>query len=141
MHAADGTETRVVEPNQVDALDDYRLAVPEFLQVTTRDGFLMEAMLIKPPDFDPSQQYPVLQHTYAGPHAQQVRNAWGGSAQMFYQLLAQQGIIVWIMDNRTASGKGAVSTWPVYQRFGELELQDIEDGVSWLKQQPDFLTA
>ncbi len=136
VHAADGTETRVVEPNQVDALDDYRLAVPEFLQVTTRDGFLMEAMLIKPPGFDPSQQYPVLQHTYAGPHAQQVRNAWGGSAQMFYQLLAQQGVIVWVMDNRTASGKGAVSTWPVYQRFGELELQDIEDGVSWLKQQP-----
>ncbi|MDE0828593.1 MAG: S9 family peptidase [Vicinamibacterales bacterium] len=136
VHAADGTETRVVEPNQVETLDDYRLAVPEFLQVTTRDGFLMEAMLIKPPDFDPSQQYPVLQHTYAGPHAQQVRNAWGGSAQMFYQLLAQHGIIVWIMDNRTASGKGAVSTWPVYQRFGELELQDIEDGVSWLKQQP-----
>ena len=136
VHAADGTETRVVEPNQVKTLDDYRLAIPEFLQVTARDGFLMEAMLIKPPDFDPSQQYPVLQHTYAGPHAQQVRNAWGGSAQMFYQLLAQHGIIVWIMDNRTASGKGAVSTWPVYQRFGELELQDIEDGVSWLKQQP-----
>ena len=136
VHAADGTETRVVEPNQVETLDDYRLAVPEFLQVTARDGFLMEAMLIKPPDFDPSQQYPVLQHTYAGPHAQQVRNAWGGSAQMFYQLLAQRGIIVWVMDNRTASGKGAVSTWPVYQRFGELELQDIEDGVSWLKQQP-----
>jgi dipeptidyl-peptidase-4 len=136
VHAADGTETRVVEPNQVETLDDYGLAVPEFLQVMTRDGFLMEAMLIKPPDFDPSQRYPVFQHTYAGPHAQQVRNAWGGSAQMFYQLLAQRGIIVWVMDNRTASGKGAVSTWPVYQRFGELELQDIEDGVSWLKQQP-----
>ena len=135
VHAADGTETRVVDENIVESLDDYRLAVPEFLQVTTRDGFVMEAMMIKPPDFDPSLRYPVFQHTYAGPHAQQVQNRWGGSAQMFYQLLAQQGIIVWVMDNRTASGKGAVSTWPVYQNFGELELRDIEDGVAWLKTQ------
>ncbi|SVD42723.1 uncharacterized protein METZ01_LOCUS395577, partial [marine metagenome] len=82
-----------------------------------------------------SLRYPVFQHTYAGPHAQQVQNRWGGSAQMFYQLLAQQGIIVWVMDNRTASGKGAVSTWPVYQNFGELELRDIEDGLAWLKTQ------
>ena len=136
VHAADGTETRVVAANPVTTLTDYQLSIPEFLQVTTRDGFVMEAMMIKPPDFDPSRRYPVLQHTYGGPHAQQVRNAWGGTATMFYQLLAQRGVIVWVLDNRTASGKGAVSTWPVYQRFGELELQDIEDGVTWLTQQP-----
>ena len=136
VHASDGTETRVVAENQVTALAGYRLSTPEFLQVTARDGFVMEAMMIKPPDFDPSRRYPVLQHTYGGPHAQQVTNAWAGSAGMFYQLLAQHGVIVWIMDNRTASGKGAVSTWPVYQRFGELELEDIEDGIAWLTQQP-----
>jgi dipeptidyl-peptidase-4 len=136
VHAADGTETRVVAENHVTALADYRLSTPEFLQVTTRDGFVMEAMMIKPPDFDPSRRYPVFQHTYGGPHAQQVRDAWGGSATMFYQLLAQHGVIVWVMDNRTASGKGAVSTWPVYQKFGEVELRDIEDGVEWLTQQP-----
>jgi dipeptidyl-peptidase-4 len=55
---------------------------------------------------------------------------------MFHQLLAQEGLIVWIVDNRSASGKGVESQWPVYGRLGELELQDIEDGVTWLKQQP-----
>ena len=75
----------------------------------TRDGFVMEAMMIKPPDFDPSRRYPVYQFTYGGPHTQQVRNAWGGSQYMYHQLLAQKGIIVWICDNRTASGKGAES--------------------------------
>ena len=136
VHEADGTEVLVVASNDVPALSEYRLATPEFLQVTSRDGFVMEAMMIKPPDFDPSRRYPVFQHTYGGPHAQQVRNAWGGSATLFYQLLAQHGVIVWVMDNRTASGKGAVSTWPVYQNFGELELRDIEDGIAWLKEQP-----
>ena len=136
VHAADGTETRVVTENRIAALADYRLSTPKFLQVTARDGFVMEAMMITPPDFDPSRRYPVFQHTYGGPHAQQVRNAWGGSATMFYQLLAQRGVIVWVMDNRTASGKGAVSAWPVYQHFGESELRDIEDGVAWLRRQP-----
>jgi dipeptidyl-peptidase-4 len=55
---------------------------------------------------------------------------------MYHQLLAQSGIIVWICDNRTASGKGTESVWPVYKRLGEVELNDIEDGVAWLKRQP-----
>ena len=55
---------------------------------------------------------------------------------MFHQMLAQHGVVVWMLDNRSASGKGAESQWPVYGRLGELELQDLEDGVTWLKQQP-----
>jgi dipeptidyl-peptidase-4 len=136
LHAGDGTELRVLEENKVAALGDYRLSQPEFRQVKTRDGFVMEAMLIKPPDFDASRRYPVYQFIYGGPHIQQVKNAWGGSQYMYHQLLAQQGIIVWICDNRTASGKGSESVWPLYKNFGESELRDIEDGVAWLKEQP-----
>jgi dipeptidyl-peptidase-4 len=136
LHHADGREVRVVDENKVAALGEFRLSKPEFLQVKTRDGFLMEAMMIKPPNFDPSRRYPVYQHTYGGPHAPQVRNGWGGSTYMYHQLLAQKGIIVWVCDNRSASGKGMESTWPVYRNLGELELRDIEDGIAWLKSQP-----
>jgi len=136
IHAADGTERLVVDANQDTPLRDYRVATPEFIQVTNRDGFVMEAMMIKPPDFDPTRRYPVYQHVYGGPHTQRVRNAWSGSTYLFWQLLAQRGVIVWVLDNSTASGKGAVSTWPVYQNFGELELRDIEDGIAWLGEQP-----
>jgi dipeptidyl-peptidase-4 len=136
LHRADGQEVRVVDANPVPALQEYRLSKPEFLQVPTRDGFPMEAMLIRPPDFDPARKYPVYQHTYAGPHAPQVKDAWGGQTYLFHQLLAQQGVVVWICDNRTASGKGAESAWPLYKRFGESELRDIEDGVAWLRKQP-----
>ena len=135
LHMVDGTEVRVIHANDAATLREYRLSTPEFLQVTNRNGFVMEAMMIKPPDFEPSHRYPVYQHVYGGPHIQRVRNAWNGSTHMFWQLLAQQGVIVWVMDNSTASGKGAASTWPVYKNFGEIELRDIEDGVTWLKRQ------
>jgi dipeptidyl-peptidase-4 len=136
LHRADGSLVRVIDENSLPALAQYRLSRPEFLQVKTRDGFVMEAMMIKPPDFDPARRYPVYEHIYGGPHAPQVKNVWPGTNGMFHQLLAQSGVIVWILDNRTASGKGAESVWPAYQRFGPLELQDVEDGLAWLKLQP-----
>jgi dipeptidyl-peptidase-4 len=135
LHDADGTEKRVIDWNQVAALAEYALEWPEFLQVTSRDGFVMEAMMIKPRDFDPTRRYPVYQETYAGPGTQSVLNAWRPN-QLFLQLLAQNGVLVWVLDNRSASGKGAESRWPVHGRLGELELQDIEDGVTWLRAQP-----
>jgi dipeptidyl-peptidase-4 len=132
----DGTLERLINENKVEALSQYKLRRPEFLKVKTRDGFEMEAMMIKPPDFDPSKKYPVLQYTYAGPHAPVVGDRWTGSRGMWHQMLAQKGYIIWFCDNRTASGKGLESTWPVYKQMGVLELRDIEDGVSYLKSLP-----
>lgn len=136
LRRADGTLVRVINENKVDALRDYKLSSPEFLKVRTRDGFEMEAMMIKPPDFDPSRKYPVFQFTYSGPHAPSVANRWGGNRGMWFQLLAQKGYIVWVCDNRSASGKGEESVWPVYKRLGELELRDLEDGVNYLHSLP-----
>jgi dipeptidyl-peptidase 4 len=136
LHRNSGAEVRAVDLNPVTALRDYRLSTPEFVQVKTRDGFVMEGMLIKPPDFNPNRRYPVYQFTYAGPGASQVKNQWGGREYMFHQLLAQHGVVVWVLDNRSASGKGVESQWPVYGRLGEIELQDLEDGVAWLKTLP-----
>jgi dipeptidyl-peptidase-4 len=132
LHRNDGNRLRVVDANDVPLLREYRSSKPELVQVKTRDGFVMEALLIKPPDFDPSKRYPVYEHTYSGPHAQQVKNSWSRDYP-FHQYLASRGIIVWICDNRTASGKGAESMWPVYKNFGELELRDLEDGLKWLE--------
>ena len=136
LRASDGEELAVLGASDTSALTDHRLSSPEFLEVTNRDGFVMNAMMLKPTGFDPTVRYPVYQHVYGGPHIQRVRNAWGGQTYLFWQLLAQRGVVVWVLDGSTASGKGAVSTWPVYQNFGPLELRDLEDGVSWLAEQP-----
>jgi len=136
LFKSDGTPERTINENKVEILKQYRLGKPEFLNVKTRDGFVMEAMMLKPAEFDASRKYPVMSFTYSGPHAPQVRNAWGGATLMWYQMLAQKGYIIWVCDNRSASGKGAESEWGIHKRFGELELQDLEDGVSYLKSLP-----
>ncbi len=136
LYDSAGTLVRVIDENKVDALKQYKLGKVEFVNVQTRDGFTMEAMMIKPPDFDPKKKYPVWSYTYSGPQAPQVRNAWGGPVYLWHQMLAQKGYIIWMCDNRTASNKGVGSAWPLYKNFGELELRDLEDGFAWLKSQP-----
>jgi dipeptidyl-peptidase-4 len=138
VHLMDSTGQRVrtIYNAPIERLHDLRLGRPELLQVPSRDGFMMEAILITPPDFNPSKRYPVLVHIYGGPHTQRVKNAWGGRTYLWHQMLAQKGYLIWICDNRSASGKGAQSTWPIYKNFGKLEHRDIEDGVNWLKAKP-----
>ncbi len=136
LYKADGSLARVIDENKVEKLKEYKLSRWEFYKVKTRDGFEMEAQMLKPPDFDPHKKYPVMSYTYSGPHAPSVHDAWSGPAGMWYQMLAEKGYIIWICDNRSASGKGAQSVWPIYEHFGELELRDLEDGVAWLNRQP-----
>ncbi|MBL8148404.1 MAG: S9 family peptidase, partial [Blastocatellia bacterium] len=130
-----GEVVRNIDENRVEALSEFQFSKPEFLKVKTRDGFEMEAVMIKPPNFDPNKKYPVMSHTYSGPGTPRVRDSWGGSDYLWHQMLAQNGYIIWICDNRSASNKGINSAHPVYKNLGELELRDLEDGINWLKQQ------
>ena len=137
LHRADGTVEKVINENIVgELLGSYGVIKPEFMKVRNRDGFEMEAYMIKPPNFNRSKKYPVLTFTYGGPHAPQVRNSWGGSRYMYHQMLAQKGYIIWVIDPRSASGKGEKETWTAYKELGVSEQLDIEDGVKYLKRLP-----
>jgi dipeptidyl-peptidase-4 len=136
LRDSSGKVVRVIEENRVAALGEYRLGAPEFVRVPAHDGFTMEAMMIKPPGFDPSKKYPVLSYTYSGPGAQSVRDSWGRQGYLWLQMIAQRGYIIWICDNRQASAKGVLTAWTSFQNFGGPELRDIEDGVAWLRSQP-----
>ena len=136
-----GVLVRVLAERKAEVLRDYRLGTAQFIRVAARDGFGLNALMIKPPGFEPDKKYPVLCHTYNGPHShqinsQKVRNRWGGTGYLWHQLLAQKGYIIWICDSRTASGKGLSSAWPAYRNLGEVELRDMEDMVDWLQSQP-----
>jgi len=136
LYKSDGTLERIINENKVEVLSKYKLSKPEFLKVKTQDNFELEAMMIKPTGFDTSKKYPVMTFVYSGPHAPQVRNSWGGTTGMWYQMLAQNGYVILVIDNRTASGKGVKSEYGLYKNFGETELKDLEEGVSYLKSLP-----
>ncbi len=131
---ASGRQLRVVDANPAEAWKALELGQVSFQQVKTRDGFPMETMLVKPVGFDPAKKYPVFQTMYGGPGAPEVRDAWNRQMPWF-QFLAQQGYVVWVCDNRSASAKGPASAWGIYRNLGAQELQDQLDGLAWLKAQ------
>ena len=130
--AADGAVQRDLGGGEVPDLARFEISPPELFRIPTADGTELEAMMVRPHGFDPARAYPAWVHVYGGPHAPQVRNAWPGTRGMWFQYLAQQGIVVLVADNRIASGKGVESTWPVYGNFGEQELADLVEAVDWL---------
>ncbi len=135
VSAREGKLLRVISEPNTKNLEPFEFSKPEFLQIKTKDGFALEAMMIRPPKFDPSRKYPVFMPVYGGPLMPTIRNAWGARTYLWHQFLAQNGILVLAVDSRSASGKGAQSAWPAYRNLGEVELRDLEEVVGWLKTQ------
>jgi dipeptidyl-peptidase 4 len=136
LYRADGTRVAAINENKVAELAGYHLSPAEFLTIKSRDGALLNAIMIKPPDFDAKKKYPVLVYTYGGPHVQVIRNAWGGANYLWHELMAQKGYIIFSLDNRGSWGRGHAFETPLHFRLGKQELEDQRDGVAWLKSLP-----
>jgi len=108
----------------------------EFHDLPAGDGATLPAMLLKPASFDPSRKYPVLVHVYGGPHAQMVTRGWMGWRTLWHHMMADQGVLIWVLDNRGAAGRGHGWETPIHRRMGRQELSDQLDGVRWLRAQP-----
>ncbi|MEN6576332.1 MAG: S9 family peptidase [Phycisphaerales bacterium] len=135
LRATDGAKVRTLDTNPVYERQEYRFSPYEQFQIETSDGFLLEAGMVKPPDFDGGKKYPVWFTTYGGPHSPSISDAWQGG-RTWDQMLAQMGVIVFHCDPRPASGKGACSAWTAYRQLGVQELKDIEEAIRWLTSQP-----
>jgi dipeptidyl-peptidase 4 len=135
LYTADGQLVRTIDSNPSHELKRLKFGPRERFQIPARDGFSLEAELILPPDLDSTKKYPVWFKTYGGPHAPSVSDGWDGG-RIWDQALAHEGFVVFLMDPRSASGKGATSTWKAYKHLGVQELEDITDAINWLKQKP-----
>src|SRR5207237_8127183 len=80
-------------------------------------------------------KYPGWVQTYAGPGMPTVRDTWAGG-HVADQHFAAMGLIVFNVDPRSASGKGAKSAWACYKQLGVQELKDLEEAVAWLCKNP-----
>ncbi|MBL9076571.1 MAG: S9 family peptidase [Planctomycetes bacterium] len=123
---------RAIATSKPQLLARHAPVTPRFVQVPTRDGFPMEAVLLEPRDRAAGKPFPVVQFTYSGPHTPRVRDEWGSRDQLWHQLLVQRGYTVFVCDNRSASGKGRRFARACWRQPGQSELQDLEDSVDWL---------
>jgi dipeptidyl-peptidase-4 len=124
----------ISEP-ETEVLKQWDVQTPELFTVPASDGFEMPAMIYKPKDFDLEKKYPVIMYHYGGPSAPTVLDMWNRYT-FFNQILLDKGYLVVTIDNRSATARSKKLENLVYlQMFGPNELNDLMDGVRWLKEQ------
>lgn len=101
-----------------------------FGTLKTSGGEDLHYRITLPENFDAKNKYPVFLFTYGGPHAQVVTNAWGRSID---QYMAQQGFIVFALDNRGSARRGLHFESALYKHMGGVEIEDQLVGVAYLK--------
>lgn len=110
----------------------------EFGTLTAADGVTeLHYSLIRPAGFDANKKYPVVVYVYGGPATQTVTRAWPSRGDaLFNQYLAQQGYVVFSLDNRGTPRRGRDFGGALYGVQGTVEVDDQLRGVEWLKSQP-----
>jgi dipeptidyl-peptidase-4 len=108
----------------------------EIKAIKANDGTDLYTRLIKPSNFDPSKKYPVLVYVYGGPHAQLITNSWLDGASLWMYWMAEQGYLVFTLDNRGSAERGVAFEHAVHRQLGTLELEDQLVGVDYLKSLP-----
>jgi dipeptidyl-peptidase-4 len=137
IRRADGAMVTWLEENKVDGKHPYAPYKADHLRteygtLKAQDGQTLYYSMIKPYKFDAAKRYPVYLSTYGGPHAQHVSRKWGN---YFDQYMAQQGFVVFRLDNRGSSRRERAFTDANYKRLGEVEVQDQLAGVAFLGKQ------
>lgn len=130
-----GKVIRVLNESE-DAWKDLDKPIIEISTLKANDGTDLYYRMIKPKNFDPNKKYPVLVYVYGGPHAQLVTNSWLGGANNFFMFLAQQGFIVWTLDNRGSANRGYAFESAIWHNCGDIEVKDQMVGVNYLKTLP-----
>ena len=85
-----------------------------------------------PYNFNPDKEYPVLVTIYGGPGSQTTTNSWGGFNYMWYQMLAENGIMVVTVDNRGTGARGEVFKKMTYLELGKYETLDYIETAKYL---------
>ncbi len=140
LREADGTRIADLVTDSAPALREYTMSHTEFVTFTTDDGVELNGFFIKPPDFDPAKQYPVIGYGYGNAGSQVVVNRWGtqrGPQQdLWHRYMAQQGYVIFAMDNRTTRGRGKVAKNLTYGHYAKYAVRDQLQGAAYLKSLP-----
>ncbi|WP_306394420.1 S9 family peptidase [Telluria beijingensis] len=137
IRRADGSMVEWIEKNALDDKHPYTRHLDahlptEFGTLKAADGQTLHYSIIKPAGFDANKRYPVFLFTYGGPHSQRVTRAWGN---YFDQYMAQQGFVVFRLDNRGSGRRERQFTDVLHNNLGQHEVEDQVAGIDWLAKQ------
>ncbi|MCC3158319.1 S9 family peptidase [Hymenobacter sp. 15J16-1T3B] len=123
--------------NAPNPISNYRLGQTKVFPIKAADGQTdLYARLITPPGFDPNKKYPAVIYVYGGPHVQLVTDSWLGGGNLWMQMMAEKGYVVFTVDSRGSGNRGLPFEQATFRQLGTQELADQLKGVDYLKSLP-----
>lgn len=111
----------------------------EFFQVDAADGWSLDGYMMRPPGFDATNKYPIINFVYGEPAAQIVLDRWRTS-NMWHLMMAQKGFIISAVDNRgTPAPKGREWRRSVYGNIGPIGAKDQADSLKKICQRWSYI--
>ncbi|MCR5424031.1 MAG: S9 family peptidase [Bacteroidales bacterium] len=118
-------------------MKDYAMPEVKLGTIKAADGATdLYYRLITPPNMEKGKKYPTLVYVYGGPHSQLVTDSWLGGGNLYFLYLAQQGYVVFTVDNRGTDNRGFEFESCTHRHLGEIEMADQMEGVKFLKSLP-----
>ncbi|TDB57354.1 S9 family peptidase [Arundinibacter roseus] len=113
----------------------------EFFTVTTEDGIVSDAWLVKPANFNPAKKYPIVFTVYGEPAGSTVTDRFGtGRNRLYLGDMAKDGYIYASVDNRgTPSPKGSAWRKAIYRNIGTINIRDLAMGAKAMFEKFPFI--
>jgi dipeptidyl aminopeptidase/acylaminoacyl peptidase len=126
VHALENGRLRRLT-HQNDALfAGLQLAATEGFTSKSKDGTVVNGLIVKPASHDPAKLYPMLLRIHGGPNGQ---DDW--SFDFERELFAAQGYVVLAVNYRGSSGRGSAFQKAIYGDWGHKEVIDLLGAVDW----------
>ena len=121
VHAleTDGRLRRLSHQNDA-LIAELRLATTEDFTSKSKDGTVVDGLMIKPSSYEAGKRYPLLLRIHGGPNGQDEH-----SFSFDRELFAANGYVVLAVNYRGSSGRGAAFQKAIYGDWGHKEVMDL----------------
>ena len=96
------------------------LGATEDFTSTSKDGTVVNSVLVKPAGFDPTRKYPLLLRIHGGPNGQDAH-----SFNFERELFAANGYLVLSVNYRGSNGRGNAFQKAIFADWGNKEVVDL----------------
>ncbi|HEX9889864.1 MAG TPA: DPP IV N-terminal domain-containing protein [Nitriliruptorales bacterium] len=138
--SSDGEVVASLTTADVSGLEELGIVAPEPFTVTAADGETeLHGVLYRPPGFDPSKRYPVIEDIYGGPQVAVHQVGFADPRGTQSMAKASLGFVVYTVDGRGTPERGKAFQDVVYGRFSEFHVEDHRHVLEQLLERHPFM--
>ena len=131
---SDGKVIAELAKSDTTRFDQLGLKKVEMFTYTGADGKTqLHGLIHFPSNFDPTRKYPALASVYGGPGSPATTERF-----TLPSTTTEYGFLVLTLDSRAVPGMGKRTLDEVYQKLGQVEIDDMAEGVKALWSRPYF---